>query len=167
VPLAIVTLLVTGTVIFHHVLQSLDAVKGIPGPIQSSLLRQLPFPVAIVGIAAALGVSVFVLWRSRGSGPSIPIAVGLLSSILVSPYVNFYDLSALVLAGWLILRSNPPRWQQAVTLGMYVPLYGAPIWPIITLVCVFGWLASLTLLRTRGEQNDREARTPDPAPMAA
>jgi hypothetical protein len=132
VPLAIVTLLATGTDVFHHISQSLRAVSGVPGPIQSSLLRQLPFPLAIIGIVLVLGVGAAILWRGRGSGPSLPIAIGLISSILVSPYVNFYDLSALVLAAWLILRTNPPRWQKAVTFGMYVPLYGAPIWPIVT-----------------------------------
>jgi len=148
-PLAVITLLAVGTGVFHHILQSLDAVNGVPGPIQSSLLRQLPLGLALVGIAMVLAVSGVILWRARGSGPSLPIAVGLISSVLVSPYVNFYDLSALVLAGWLILRMNPARWQKAVTLGMYVPLYGAPIWPLLTLACLCGWLISLALLPTR------------------
>jgi Glycosyltransferase family 87 len=149
VPLAMATLLATGTGVFQHVVQSLDSVKGVAGPIQSSLLRQLPLPVAITGIAGVLAISAFVIWRARGSGPSGPIAIGLLSSVLVSPYVNFYDLSALVLAAWLILRLNPPRWQQAVTFGMYAALYGAPIWPIVTLVCLCGWLVSLGVLSMR------------------
>jgi hypothetical protein len=146
VPLAIVTLLATGTAVLHHVSQSLQLVSGVPGPIQSSLLRQLPRPLAVIGIVLVVGVGAFVLWRGRGRGPSLPIAVGLISSILVSPYVNFYDLSALVLAAWLILRLNPPRWQKAVTLGMYIPLYGAPIWPLVTLLCLCGWLVSLAVL---------------------
>jgi hypothetical protein len=146
VPLAIVTLLATGTAVFHHMSQSLQLVNGVPGPIQTSLLRQLPFAAAAVAIAVVLGASVLVVWRGRRSGPSGPIAVGLLTSLLVSPYVNFYDLSALVLAAWLILRLNPPRWQQVVTLGMYVPLYGAPIWPIVTLASLCGWLVSLAVL---------------------
>jgi hypothetical protein len=145
VPLAAVTLLATGTEVFHEMSRSLHTVSGVPGPIQSSLLRQLPLPVAAVGIALVLGVCVLVLWRGRGSGPSRPIAVGLIASVLVSPYINFYDLSALVLAAWLILRTNPPRWQQVVTLGMYVPLYGAPIWPLVTLACICGWLVSLAV----------------------
>lgn len=149
VPLVIITLLSAGTAVFHHMSQSLHLVSGIPGPIQSSLLRQLPLSAAALGIAVVLGTSVLVVWRGRGSGPSGPIAIGLLSSMLVSPYVNFYDLSALVLAAWLILRLNPPRWQQAVTLGMYVPLYGAPIWPLVTLVCLCGWLVSLAVLSPR------------------
>jgi len=143
VPLAAVTLLATGTEVFHEMSRSLQTVSGVPGPIQSSLLRQLPLPVAAVGIALVLGVSVLIWWRGRGSSPSRPIAVGLIASVLVSPYINFYDLSALVLAAWLILRTNPPRWQHAVTLGMYVPLYGAPIWPLVTLACICGWLVSL------------------------
>ena len=147
VPLAIVTLLATGSGVFHYISQSLQLVSGVPGPIQSSLLRQLPLPAAILGIVAVLGLSAFILWRNRGNGPSWPIAIGLLSSLLVSPYVNFYDLSALVLAAWLILRTNPPRWQLAVTLGMYLPLYGAPIWPLVTLTCLCAWLVSLALER--------------------
>jgi Glycosyltransferase family 87 len=143
VPVAIITLLAVGTGMFHDISQSLHAVGGVPGPIQSSLLRQLPLPVAIVGIVLVLALAGVILWRARGSGPSLPIAVGLISSMLVSPYVNFYDLSALVLAGWLILRLDAPRWQKAGTLAMYVPLYGAPIWPVITLVCVCAWLVSL------------------------
>ena len=156
VPLALVTLLTTGTAVFHHISQSLHLVSGVPGPIQSSLLRQLPVPVAIIAIALVLGVSVLILWRARGTGPSLPIAVGLIGSMLVSPYVNFYDLSALVLAAWLILRSNPPRWQKAVTLGMYVPLYGAPIWPLVTLACLCGWLVSLAAL-SMGANHDQSA----------
>jgi hypothetical protein len=108
-------------------------------------LRQLPLPLAALGIALVLGTSILILWRGRGSGPSRPVAIGLIASVLVSPYVNFYDLSALVLTAWLILRTSPPRWQQAVTLGMFVPLYGAPIWPLATLLCLCGWLVSLAV----------------------
>ena len=145
VPLAVITLLATGTGVFHQISQSLQTVRAVPGPIQSSLLRLLSLPVAVIGIALVLGASVYILWRGRGSGPSRPIAVGLIASVLVSPYVNFYDLSALVLAAWLILGTNPPRWQHAVTLGMYAPLYGAPIWPLVTLACLCGWLVTLAV----------------------
>jgi hypothetical protein len=145
VPLAILTLLATGTTVFDHISESLRLVSGAAGSIQSSLLRQLPLSMAIVGIVIVLGLSVLIVWRGRSSSPSSPIAIGLISSALVSPYINFYDLSALVLAGWLILRLNPPRWQQGVTLGMYVPLCGAPIWPLFTLACLCGWLLSLAI----------------------
>ncbi len=32
-------------------------------------------------------------------------------------------------------------------LGMYLPLYGAPIWPLVTLTCLCAWLVSLALER--------------------
>lgn len=143
--LGAVTLLATGPEVFHDVSRSLQLVSGVPGPIQSSLLRQLPLPVAVVGIVAVLGVSTLILWRGRGRGPSLPIAIGLIASLLVTPYVNFYDLSALVLAAWLILRSNLARWQRVATFGIYVPLYAAPIWPLVTLACLCGWLVSLAI----------------------
>lgn len=148
VPFAAITLLATGTGIFQQIPRSLHIVSGVPGPIQSSLLRQLPLPLAVVAIAAVLGLSVLILWRERGHGPARPMAVGLIAGLLVSPYVNFYDLSALVLAAWLILRAHPSRRQRAITLGMYVPLYGAPIWPLVTLVCLLGWLLSLAIPNT-------------------
>jgi hypothetical protein len=163
VPLAIITLLATGTAVFHHVSQSLQAVRGVPGPIQSSLLRQLPLPLAVIGIVLALGAAAYILWRGRGGGPSLPVAVGLICGILVSPYVNFYDLSALVLAAWLILRLNPPRWLKAATVGMYVPLYGAPIWPLVTLVALCAWLVSLVMLPARAIHDESAAALPEAA----
>ena len=160
VPLAAITLLATGIGVFQQMSRSLQTLSLVPGPIQSSLVRQLPPPLAALGIAAVLGASAFILWRCRGRDPSRPIAVGLIASVLVSPYVNFYDLSALVLAAWLILRSNPSRWQRVATLGMYVPLYGAPIWPFVTLVCLCGWLVSLaapSVTLRRQEPRETEA----------
>src|SRR5438132_14378627 len=50
VPLAIITLLAVGTAVFHHILQSLQSVSAVPGPIQSSPPRQPPFPLAAIGI---------------------------------------------------------------------------------------------------------------------
>ena len=141
-----VSLLAVGTSVFHHVLESMADVRGIPGPVQISLGRQLPLPVALVGILLVVAVSVWVIVRARRRDPSIPIAVGLMASVLVSPYINFYDLSAPVLACWLILRTHPPRWQQAVTYSIYFPLYVAPIFPLITLAALCGWLVSLAAL---------------------
>jgi hypothetical protein len=157
VPLAFLTLLATGLGVFHDISRSLQLVSGTPGPIQSSLLRQLPLPVAITGVVVVLGVALFTVRRGRNRGPSLPIAIGLISSVLVSPYINFYDLCALVLAAWLILRMNPPRWQWGVTLGMYVPLYGAPIWPLVTLACLCGWLVSLAVPSGRERRVDQLA----------
>lgn len=142
-PVILISLLAVGMSIFHELARSMAAVHDIPGPIQMSLERQLPPPMALVGVVFVLAASIVVVIRSRGTGPSIPIAAGLLASVAISPYINFYDLSAALLAGWLILRTNPPRWPQNVTFAMYVPLYLAPLIPLLTLACLCGWLVSL------------------------
>lgn len=146
VPLVAIGLLATGVGVFQQASRSLHAVSDVPGPIQTSLLRQLPLPLAVAGIAVVLGVAIVILWRNRGGGPSRPIAIGLIAGTLVSPYINFYDLSALILAAWLVLRTRPPGWQRTVTLGMYVPLYGAAIWPIVTVIGLGAWLLTLAFL---------------------
>lgn len=148
-PLIMVGLLAVGTSISHNIQQSMAAVHDIPGPIQISLERQLPSPLALAGVAFVLYASMVVVIRSRRSGPSIPMAAGLLASIAISPYINFYDLSAPLLAGWLILQTKPPRWQRTVTFAMYVPVYLAPLVPLLTLACLCGWLVSLAWLPTR------------------
>ena len=145
-PVILVSLIAVGTSVFHNIARSMAEVHGIPGPIQMSLERQLPFPFWLAGIILVLAASMVVVFRARGTGPSIPIAVGLLSSIAVSPYINFYDLSASLLAAWLILRTNPPQWQQAITFAMYIPLYLAPLLPLLTLACLCAWLGSLAAL---------------------
>src|SRR5207237_5932479 len=55
-PVAAITLLATGIGVFQQISGSLQTVSHVPGPIQSSLLRQLPLPLAALGIAAVLGV---------------------------------------------------------------------------------------------------------------
>ena len=147
--LTAIGLLVVGTSVFHNVMQSLADVQDIPGPVQISLGRQLPLPAALIGILLVLAVSAWVVRRARPGDSSIPIAVGLVASMLISPYINFYDLSAPVLAGWLILRTNPPRWQHAITFMVYIPIYVAPIFPLITLAALCGWLVSLAALPVR------------------
>jgi len=139
-------LLAVGPSVFHKVADSLALVHGVAGPVQISLERQLALPVAVVGIGIVLATAALVSFRTRRDGPSTPIAVGIIASMLVSPYINFYDLSAMLLAGWFILAAHPPQWQRTLTSSMYVPLYLAPIWPLLTLACVLGWLLSLAAL---------------------
>lgn len=158
--LAGMALMAVGTSVFHQVTASLALVHGIPGPVQMSLERQLPFPIAAFGLLLVIGISVVVIWRWRGAGASIPIAIGLLASMLVSPYVNFYDLSAPLLAAWLILRTNPPRWHRAAIVSMYVPAFVAPIWPLLTLaaLCVLlGSLLAVPVVSTREENRTMSA----------
>jgi hypothetical protein len=152
--LAGIALIAVGTAVFHQVIESLARVHGIPGPVQMSLERQLPLPAAAVGLLLVAAISVIVITRWRQRGASIPIAVGLLASTLASPYVNFYDLSAPLLAAWLILRMNPPQWHRAAMMAMYIPAFLAPIFPLVTVAALFALLGSLLTLRPA----DQEAR---------
>jgi hypothetical protein len=40
---------------------------------------------------------------------------------------------------------------------MYLPLYGAPIWPLFTLACLCGWLVSLALPSRREARRIEQA----------
>ena len=140
-------LLTVGPPVIHQVSESLAIVHAIPGPVQMSLERQLPMPVAAIGMAFVVVAALVIIRRWRAAGSPIAIAVGLLSSTLLSPYINFYDLSAPVLAAWLVLRTNPPRWQQVSIVALYLPLYLAPIWPLLTLAALSAWLGALLLLK--------------------
>ena len=51
---------------------------------------------------------------------AVPIAAGIVASLLFTPYVGFQDFAMLVVAGWLVLRSQPSRLQ----LGLLVVGYG-------------------------------------------
>jgi hypothetical protein len=145
-PLALLALLAAGPAAVGLIEHSLRLVSAIPGPVQVSMARQLPLPVAALAIPAVLALALFIVRRYRRGNAGLPVAVGLVTSLLVTPYVNFYDLSALVLAAWLVLRLDPPRWQRVVTLTMYLPLYVTPVWPLIILVGEVAWLLSLAAL---------------------
>lgn len=145
--LVALSLLAVGTHAVHDVQRSLALAAGTPGPIQVSLLHQVRSPVvagiAMLAVAAAFLV---VAWRSRALGPELPMAAGLVASVMLSPYLNFYDLAGVVLAGWLVLRAGPPAWQQALMIGFYGALYLAPVWPLLTVSCEFAWLVSLVFV---------------------
>jgi Glycosyltransferase family 87 len=143
------SLLAVGTQAIDHIRQSLVLAAGVPGPIQVSLLRQAPSVViAVSAIIVVAGLFLFASWRATEQRPAFAIAIGLLTSVLVTPYLNFYDLAALVLAAWLIWRTDPPTWQRVILVALYVPIYLAPVWPVATVISECGWLVSLAVLGT-------------------
>jgi hypothetical protein len=58
-----------------------------------------------------VAIALFTAWRHRGQGPEIPVAAGILGSLLATPYLGFQDFLMLVVAGWLVLRARPSAWQ--------------------------------------------------------
>jgi alpha-1,2-mannosyltransferase len=69
-----------------------------------------------------VAVTLLVAWRHRGQGPEIPIAAGILGSLLATPYLGFQDFLMLIVAGWLVLRARPSAWQVGLLVVGYALL---------------------------------------------
>ena len=71
-------------------------------------------PQLYVAQALALVAAMAAAWRWRHAGTAAPIAAGIVGSLLFTPYVGFQDFAMLVVAGWLVLRSQPSAAQVAI-----------------------------------------------------
>jgi hypothetical protein len=104
-------------------------------------------PAIAVGLAA-VAATLYLSWRAPLRDIELPIAAGLIGSLLVTPYVTVHDLSALVLAAWLVLRLDPPRWITMLLVVGYLPLFLANAnfahLPVLVLECAL--LVSLVAL---------------------
>jgi len=67
-----------------------------------------------VAQAIALAATVAAAWRWRGGGTAVPIAAGIVGSLLFTPYVGFQDFAMLVVAGWLVVRAQVSAPQVAI-----------------------------------------------------
>jgi glycosyl transferase family 87 len=52
-----------------------------------------------------VAITLVVAWRHRHSGPQVPIAAGIVGSLLFTPYLAFQDFLMLVVVAWLLLRT--------------------------------------------------------------
>ncbi len=150
---------------------SVMVVYGIPHLQMHTLLSVMgPGPIAPLASALAGALALLAAWRARGGAPEFPITVGLLGSLLVTPYLNVYDLTLGLLGAWLLLRTDPPRWHKVLLLLGYVPFEFAMLGaaPVVAFECV--WLVSLLALSSRYGTGDRgrahERAVFPPAPLA-
>jgi glycosyl transferase family 87 len=67
-------------------------------------------------------VTLLVAWRHRHSGAEVPMAAGLVGSLLFTPYLGFQDFLMLVVAGWLLLRTRLNAWQVGLLVAGYALL---------------------------------------------
>ena len=79
-------------------------------------------PQVYVVEAVVVGVAMFAAWRHRHAGTGLPIATGIVASLLFTPYVGFQDFAMLVVAGWLVMRSRATTVQVALLVGGYALL---------------------------------------------
>ncbi|TAN32563.1 DUF2029 domain-containing protein [bacterium] len=88
------------------------------------------YAVQALVVAGALAAA----WRQRHAGVGPPIAAGIVGSLLFTPYVGFQDFAMLVVAGWLVLRSQPTPWQVALLVVGYVLLELALLLPAVPIL---------------------------------
>lgn len=157
VPLVIVSWLAVGSAGLTGITQSMQRAQGLAGPLQISIWHTIPTPwLGATAAGLALGLSLLVAYRNRAGGAEMPIAAGLVGTMLVSPYVNYYDLAALVLAAWLMLRTRSTGWQRAVVAALYLPVYLAPLWAWPAVVAEAAWLVTLVRREPAKPAADRD-----------
>jgi Glycosyltransferase family 87 len=71
---------------------------------------------------AVQGLAALVIARWRRLEVELVFAAGILGSAAVAFHFHAHDYGGLVLAGWLVLRSHPPLWQQLWLLAGILPL---------------------------------------------
>ena len=99
-------------------------------------LYALQAVIVIITVAAA--------WRIRGTGPGVPVAVGILGSLLFTPYVGFQDFAMLFVAGWLMLRSQASDWQLGILFTGFILLELVLVLPpVLVLITEMGLLLSI------------------------
>jgi alpha-1,2-mannosyltransferase len=79
-------------------------------------------PLLNVTQVLVVAIAVFAAWRHRREGPEIPIAAGIVGSLLATPYLGFQDFVMLVVAGWLVARARANAWQVALLVVGYILL---------------------------------------------
>ncbi|MGH7776935.1 MAG: glycosyltransferase family 87 protein [Candidatus Dormibacterales bacterium] len=73
--------------------------------------------------AGVIAVTLLAAWQHRREGVELPIAAGLVGSLLAAPYLHLYDLAMLVPAVWLAMRASPALLASALVVVTYGVLY--------------------------------------------
>ena len=93
-----------------------------------------------------VGVVVVAAFAQRARGPQWPIAIGVIGSLLVTPFYHPDDVAILLPAAWLWMRTAPARLERvlmavgfsgALLLGTPLPLLlclGAMLLPRVDLL---------------------------------
>jgi hypothetical protein len=151
--------------------QALQLVRTLPELPSLTLFAQLDGGVA--GALAALVAAVIALataWRGARIASELPWIAGVLGSVLAVPYINRYDASVLVVAGWLVLRSQLPLAFKLGLLAAYLPLEVAnthPSWLVAFecayLACLAAFTFGVPLQARRLELAGRSAAVVEPS----
>jgi alpha-1,2-mannosyltransferase len=131
-----------------------DAVSGLIGT----------GPQLYVAQALALIGAVTAAWRWRHAGTAVPIAAGVVGSLLFTPYVGFQDFAMLVVAGWLVIRAEATAAQVAIlVIGFALLELALLVQAVPILVAEVLLLASL-IWYAPSKVTTRRGKLPVPAP---
>jgi len=160
------------------VMVPLDSISAYAGRIASASQQPqvwlVPLNLTIAGIrppqvawalqilTAAIALATAYMRRKEKGRDELAIVAGLLGSLLVIPYIHYQDLTALLLAAWLFLRSDPARWQRELLVAGYL-VANIEGFLAAGLLRIFemGWLASV-LVSTKPSPAVISAQTPLP-----
>lgn len=143
VVLAVVALGLHGLQDWQHAITIAYQLPGIRFNSVGSVIG--PGGLALAVSVVAGGITLLIGGLAAREGAELPIAAGLSGSVLASPYLSAPDLSALLIAAWLVLRLDPPRWLKALMAAAYIPFFFANALfmhaPFLILECA--WLIGL------------------------
>jgi hypothetical protein len=96
-------------------------------------------------------ITLLTAWRHRHHGPEVPIAAGILGSLLFTPYLGFQDFLMLVVAGWLLVRTQLAPWQVGLLVAGYALVELALVVQAVPILLAEALLIVSLLARAPGE----------------
>jgi alpha-1,2-mannosyltransferase len=113
-------------------------------------------PQVYVVELVVVAVAAFAAWRQRGGGTALPIATGIVASLLFTPYVGFQDFAMLVVAGWLVIRAGATPFQVMLMVVGYALLELALV--VLAVPILLAEAAFLLSLAWPAAQSPRDLR---------
>jgi Glycosyltransferase family 87 len=110
--------------------------------------------------AVVVGIAAFAAWRHRHGPVGFAFVIGIVASLLFTPYVGFQDFAVLVVAGWLLVRSGASALQVALMAAGYALLELA-----LVVLAVPILVAEAALLLSLAWPAGARARAPADAPF--
>ncbi len=96
-------------------------------------------------------ITLLAAWRHRHGGPEVPMAAGIVGSLLFTPYLGFQDFLMLVVAGWLLLRTELSPWQVVLLVAGFALLELALVVMAVPILVAEALLLVSLLARAPGQ----------------
>lgn len=120
-------------------------------PVTMPLLVEPHHRLRLAAQAGLVLIVALAAWRHRRGPAELPLAIGLLGSVLLSSFLHLDDLMVLIVAAWLVLRTRT----EALTVvpiaaiwltSLFLTHTGTETFGPYFVLAELGWLASLALL---------------------